>query len=125
MREVFENREEARARGMRAAEELQQSHSPEAAGMTMEKRLAQIRARFLPEPSPVTPPRASFGQRLVNKLRRGRAPEQPAPEAGEAQLPGLSAALLAQVRSQERRVQDLEHARPRPRAERLPDRAEP
>ena len=45
MRHVFEHRDEARARGRRAAEEIRTSHGPQAAGQAMRQRLELLAAR--------------------------------------------------------------------------------
>jgi glycosyltransferase involved in cell wall biosynthesis len=44
MRQVFEDRDEAARRGARAAEEIRNSHGPEAAGRAMVARLAELEA---------------------------------------------------------------------------------
>ena len=80
MRQVFQNREEAAARGARAASEIRRSHGPEPAGRAMRNRLERLassearesanlsalalteRARELIRSGPVPPRRSRFGR---------------------------------------------------------------
>jgi SAM-dependent methyltransferase len=68
MRHVFEHQDEARERGARAAADIRRSHSPEAAGLTMAKRLNWIKAqRRVTDPT----------------VNRTTTDEAPTPELGE------------------------------------------
>lgn len=64
MRHVFDNPDEARQRGTRGAAEIRRTHSPEAAGRAMAKRLRWIEARSNQD-SPHTP-RIARGLRPLN-----------------------------------------------------------
>lgn len=57
MRQVFDNPEEARERGERAAQDIRTNHSPQAAGETMANRLRSIYQRLLEQ-------RRNAGERL-------------------------------------------------------------
>jgi hypothetical protein len=65
MRHVFEHRDEARAKGRRAAAEIRRSHSARKAGQEMRDRLARVRA-----PTSVSEHDASI-DRLVDRVAAG------------------------------------------------------
>jgi glycosyltransferase involved in cell wall biosynthesis/SAM-dependent methyltransferase len=85
MRAVFDDREQATARGERAAADIRRTHSPDAAGAKMKRRLDSVRERHgvPPDPSavvaqlrprlsagPVAPPHSRAGA-FGPMLRRG------------------------------------------------------
>ncbi len=89
MREVFENPQQARARGELARRQLGEGHSAAAAGATMRRRLALLHERLVAEgrrslnlthlpslidtgaaPGAADPPAVQWGSGLVARLRR-------------------------------------------------------
>lgn len=63
MREVFENPDAAAERGQQAAEDIRQSHSPEASGETFKRRIAEAkRASLIDRLEGPTPAQAAAGR---------------------------------------------------------------
>jgi len=67
MRRVYENQTEGRARGMRAAEDMRQLHSPEVAGKAIRERIDFLRVQ-----------RARFGTSVRPRSLDARFPDKAA-----------------------------------------------
>ncbi|HET9676293.1 MAG TPA: methyltransferase domain-containing protein, partial [Solirubrobacterales bacterium] len=83
MREVFENPDEAAARGQRAAEDIRRTHSPEAAAELVEMRITQARRAGLLQrlegPSPAQAAAGALGgpAQLAHLINMPTPPPQP------------------------------------------------
>jgi glycosyltransferase involved in cell wall biosynthesis/SAM-dependent methyltransferase len=99
MREVFENPEEASARGRRAAADIRASHTPEAAGEAIQERMDQVkRGRLIARLEAPSPAQAAAGapagRHLLEHLLHF---SEPPPRRGAGRLRGSAKRLYLRL----------------------------